>query len=368
MMKQYEKFMTIKMGKISGNLDSPIDGEIVGSVLGIQGWILSNPYQDDLIIEVFIDDQFLVQTNYNQIRLDVAKVLPNILNSEKSGFYIEVALDRFEDGAHTIKIAAKTQSVQKTISSKKINLNKQKLLPPKQLREYIGAGDFESVGESFVNIITNHCSLKGDEYVLDIGCGTGRTAIPLAKYLSKGHYDGFDIVSNAIEWNKKYITAQYPHFNFIHSDVYNKHYNNSSTIQASSYTFPYPDEHFDLILLASVFTHMYPKDFEHYLSEISRVLKKNGKCIMTFFLLNDESRNLMTGQNSLINFQFNFDGFSSNNKETPELAIALPEDFVITLLKKYNFEYVEPFNYGTWCGRPVSKYLFGQDIIFTSKK
>lgn len=89
---------------------------------------------------------------------------------------------------------------------------------------------------------------------------------------------------------------------------------------------------------------------------------------MTFFLINNESCDLMTTHNSLINFQFNFDGFSSNNEETPELAIALPEDFVITLLKKYHFEFVEPFNYGIWCGRSSSKYRIFQDIIFTSKK
>ena len=123
-------------------------------------------------------------------------------------------------------------------------------------------------------LFLKHKVILKNRKVLDIGCGSGRTAIPLIKYLSKGNYDGFDIVSDAIKWNKKYITTQCPNFKFIHSDVYNKHYNSSSSIQASSYTFPYPDEHFDLILLASVFTHMYPQDFEHYLSEISRVLKK----------------------------------------------------------------------------------------------
>lgn len=37
---------------------------------------------------------------------------------------------------------------------------------------------------------------------------------------------------------------------------------------------------------------MLPSDVEHYLSEIARVLRKNGRCLVTFFLLNAESLQL----------------------------------------------------------------------------
>ena len=44
------------------------------------------------------------------------------------------------------------------------------------------------------------------------------------------------------------------------------------------------------MLLKSVFTHMLPAAVTTYTSEISRVLKKGGRAVVTYFLLNAESR------------------------------------------------------------------------------
>ena len=54
--------------------------------------------------------------------------------------------------------------------------------------------------------------------------------------------------------------------------------------------FPCADNSFDLVFLTSVFTHMFAGDVENYLSEISRVLKPGGKCLITWFLLDEVSR------------------------------------------------------------------------------
>ena len=40
--------------------------------------------------------------------------------------------------------------------------------------------------------------LKPEHRVLDIGCGVGRVALPLTRYLTSGTYDGFDIVKRWI--------------------------------------------------------------------------------------------------------------------------------------------------------------------------
>lgn len=207
--------------------------------------------------------------------------------------------------------------------------------------------------------------LKENEHVLDIGCGIGRLALPLSSYLSiERRYEGFDIVPEAIEWDKKYITSEFPNFNFTLAEVYNKYYNKTAKITSDLYKFPYANESFDFVFLTSIFTHMRPKEIENYMYEISRVLRKNGRCLITCYLLNNETQYLMNSGKSAINFKFNFGGFASNNVETPESAIALPENFLLRLFEKNNLDIVKPIHYGNWCGR--TNFLSFQDIVIAS--
>ncbi len=57
------------------------------------------------------------------------------------------------------------------------------------------------------------------------------------------------------------------------------------------------------VLLTSVFTHMLPQDMDNYLSEVARVLKPDGRCLITYFLLNPESLALIDAEESSFNFQ-----------------------------------------------------------------
>lgn len=118
--------------------------------------------------------------------------------------------------------------------------------------------------------------------MLDVGCGSGRMALPLTGYLnSEGRYAGFDISQKAIAWCQEHITSAHPNFQFEVSDIYNSLYNPKGKYQSLDFRFPYPDASFDVVFLTSVFTHMFPPDVEHYLDEISRVLKPGGRCLCT---------------------------------------------------------------------------------------
>ena len=65
--------------------------------------------------------------------------------------------------------------------------------------------------------------LTPDEAVLEPGCGAGRIAEPLTRYLSEdGSYDGFDVVAEAIESCKRGIASRHPNFHFRHVDVFNR--------------------------------------------------------------------------------------------------------------------------------------------------
>ena len=76
-----------------------------------------------------------------------------------------------------------------------------------------------------------------------------------------------------------------------------------STIPVASssphqYRFPFADSIFSFVFLTSVFTHMLCEGVEQYLNEIQRVLLPRGRSFITFFLLNEESEDLMRSNRS----------------------------------------------------------------------
>jgi SAM-dependent methyltransferase len=156
------------------------------------------------------------------------------------------------------------------------------LVPPRWLNP-IGDGDFESTGAEFLEYFNRFGELRPSHHVLDVGCGIGRMARPLTKYLTTGGYEGFDIVPSGIEWCQKNITPRYPNFRFALADIRNQEYNRYGLVSASEYRFPYDDAHFDFAFLTSVFTHMRPLDVSRYLAELGRVLAPGGELSRDIF-------------------------------------------------------------------------------------
>jgi SAM-dependent methyltransferase len=245
------------------------------------------------------------------------------------------------------------------------------LVPPPELQAYIGGG-FREVGPEFLAYFRDLCELKPNHRVLDVGCGSGRMAVPLTEYLnSEGLYEGFDISAKAVEWCVQNITSQFPNFHFQVADVHNPSYNSTAKFRPGEYVFPYENNYFDFVFLASVFTHMLPRDMEPYLAQIARVLKPGGRCLITFFLLNPESRALMPTATPIhANVRFDFKhlvqyGCQAMDRNKPEDALAYDESFARTLFQKYGLRIDEPIRYGSWCGR--ENYLSLQDIVVAIK-
>src|SRR5687767_6086736 len=112
-------------------------------------------------------------------------------------------------------------------------------LPPWWLRD-VGPSDFEATGQEFLNLFIQLGKLRPDERVLDIGCGCGRMALPLTRYLSPaGFYQGMDITQNPILWCQEKISGRFPNFQFLHMDLYNKRYNPQGNYLAKDYVFPF---------------------------------------------------------------------------------------------------------------------------------
>jgi len=225
---------------------------------------------------------------------------------------------------------------------------------------------FKEIGEEFVQHLINLCSLMPSQRVLDIGCGSGRMALPLTNYLNdEGKYDGVDIVRPSIEWCKRQITSRYPNFLFHHSDIFNEYYNPNGKIDSAEYRFSFDDNTFDVILLASVFTHMPKPEMENYISEIHRLLKPGGSCLMTFFLINHESQHNMLNQQSTLCFEEIGPKTWTANREIPNEAIGFDQDYVQNVLMTNSLSLQEPIHYGSWCGR--KNFLSYQDIVIAKK-
>ena len=108
-------------------------------------------------------------------------------------------------------------------------------LPPRHLN-ISGGGPFREYGENIVKLCVTYGGLQADDSVLDIGCGIGRTALALTKFLApSSHYAGFDVIGFAIEWCRQHVSRQHPGFTFVHADIYNKFYNPRGQVEAGLY-------------------------------------------------------------------------------------------------------------------------------------
>lgn len=249
----------------------------------------------------------------------------------------------------------------------KLSGRRDDLTPPRGL-VFVGFGDFKRSGELLLDQIEKVTDLQPTMAVLDVGCGIGRLAVPLTGVLNKeGHYEGFDIVKIGIDWCNKNIKPKYPNFNFIHIDLKNDLYNLKTNKEAKNFVFPYQDNEFDLVILTSVFTHMMPDDVDNYLKEIFRVLKKGGKCFVTFFLLNDEIKSVIDNRD-YFNFPFKYDNYRLLDKNVKEANIAYEESFLMNNLLKNNNLYVENIDYGWWSGKSREKSSGYQDSLLLVKK
>ena len=209
------------------------------------------------------------------------------------------------------------------------------LIPPRNLWE--GPNDplswFFGYFWEYRAYLTLLCELRVDHSVLELGCSHGRTMLALLDYLQPpGRYEGLDISPKKIEFAQNNIHPRYPHFNFTAADVYNGMYNPQGTQRADTYKFPYEDGSFDVVYAASVFTHLVPPDAANYLKESRRVLRKDGLCLFSFFIL-DYYRGPGTPTMRFYEFDHplaDFDGVAAYDSQVPENVIA----YKITVIKK----------------------------------
>lgn len=96
--------------------------------------------------------------------------------------------------------------------------------------------------------------------VLDVGCGDGTLSDGISKLAQVTEVTGIDISNTAIEIAK----SKYPHVTYRVGEVTN---------------LPFASDAFDIVTAIEVVEHIY--DTERMFQELSRVLKPNGRIIIT---------------------------------------------------------------------------------------
>jgi len=225
-------------------------------------------------------------------------------------------------------------------------LNNKHNYPPLHIRQLVGGlNDFEGSSAEYVAYLKLLCNLIPGDKLLDIGCGCGTIlydttgAGSLLDYL--GEYWGWDVDDNMLSWCKDHLSRDNIKFSKVSGEV---------TILDESCI--------DVVLAKSLFTHLNVYETEAYLRIIHKLLRRDGRCLATFFLLN--------GKPAQGTFTFkHVHGCVSYQRESkPNLAVAYDQTWLLSLLKKLGFS-VNVY-YGAWRGGPTG--LSFQDIIVMRKE
>jgi SAM-dependent methyltransferase len=238
------------------------------------------------------------------------------------------------------------------------------LAPPRRLLgdDY---SEFERIGEEFLGHFVELGGLEPDHRVLDIGCGLGRMAVPLTRYLSTaGSYEGFDVVEREIDWCRRAIGSRHPNFQFRVLDVRNERYNPGG--RAEPRTWPFADATFDFAFAASVFTHLRPADAAAYIAEAARVLRPGGALLATFFVLDDETRPRIERGESYFSFRAATDGpAAADDAASFEAAVAYDLGWVRERFEGAGLELTD-LRHGYWSG--TKEHLTWQDVIVVRRR
>ncbi|HET9731752.1 MAG TPA: class I SAM-dependent methyltransferase [Acidimicrobiales bacterium] len=134
--------------------------------------------------------------------------------------------------------------------------------PDQAMHDAIG-GEFEAMGVIELDLLIS-VGLRPDSSVVDVGCGSGRLAAPLSRYLT-GPYLGTDVVPDLLDYARRLANRDDWRFEV-----------------AEGLRIPAPDSSADIVCFFSVLTHLRHEESFRYLEEAKRVSRPDGRIVFSF--------------------------------------------------------------------------------------
>jgi ubiquinone/menaquinone biosynthesis methyltransferase len=152
-----------------------------------------------------------------------------------------------------------------------------KVMVPKEFNNVASKYDFATyLSQGYQEDLDNSAAwlnLKGDEKLLDLCCGTGKSTNACLPYIKTGHITGVDNSEGMLEVAREKFSNEIKvgKMNFELQDAMH---------------LGYPENSFDVIFMAYGLRNM--PDYDKCLASLSRILKPGGKiCIHDYSLKND---------------------------------------------------------------------------------
>ena len=240
---------------------------------------------------------------------------------------------------------------------------------PCDLSEMTGGGSetWDATSNAHLEYYRRWTPIAPDASILEIGCGIGRDAIVLSELLSSaGSYVGLDVTKPSIEWCQAHITSRFPNIRFVHLDVQSDMYNPGGRYAAAGVRLPAESNAFDLVVLHSVFTHMFAPGVEHYLNEIHRCLRPRGLVMASFFVVDDPSVENAQRVGGALTFQYGHQGCDRiNDMQHPEAAVGYGSETIKRMITNAGLQ-IEAIHPGFWSGLQQD-VPNGQDVVILRK-
>jgi SAM-dependent methyltransferase len=211
-------------------------------------------------------------------------------------------------------------------------------------------------GIQLANFCRDELRLAPDSRLLDIGCNYGRLAIALDDYLDRGggEYEAFDPQREHVLWARQNLMPKHRSTSLHIANIRNRIYNPDGALSPTEFRFPYQDGRFDVAVAHSLFPYLLPEEFEHYAAEIARVLKPGGRLLATFFLLDEEAREITLSLADPHCFRYTTGPITTTGPNRGGLA-AYDEKYVQDILRKNGIE-VGPPIFGSWRERSGGRF------------
>jgi SAM-dependent methyltransferase len=207
--------------------------------------------------------------------------------------------------------------------------------------------------------------------VLDYGCGLGRHAYALSKFLSpEGAYFGHDINEEGIAFLRG-AYARLANFSFHCSPLATQEdyvalaqgRERASQKSAESVDIrSLIDKPIDVQWSSSVFTHMWPEAIGNILRSLRDVMRPGGYCVNTWLMIDDFAAYVLRCGLADRALPYQVREAFTYSKENPLVCSAYREETVRRIYREANHEILEVLP-GSWAGRDNG--VSYQDIIIS---